>query len=267
MEEGVKDSEKIVSLESVQDVRLLALLHDLEQKDGRKGAAAKLGVHRKTVAVCVDTGTLSARMRDALERFLQTGGNGDTAEAEDSLEERVAALEEAVAAIEAEGRGFRDGVAERARVVEGRLARLEARRGVQGTEKAAPEDRQPAVSGVDRRRHPELVTVNPEPGEERVYGEATPLIVEWRRVRIDLLEAGDRLASAMAEERMRELEIALIGEFKLTLPPETYPWDDRARTNAAHLRMQALDRVRGERIRAQLQRWIRRILTLGLWWK
>ena len=33
------------------------------------------------------------------------------------------------------------------------------------------------------RPYRDLVTMEPEPGEEQVYGDATPLIVEWRRVR------------------------------------------------------------------------------------
>ena len=279
MNEDGRDWEQTASLESVQDVRLLALLHDLVEEDGRKGAAAALGVHRKTVAACMDTGTLSGRMRDALERFLRARHREGAAEpevgdAEGSLEERVDALEEALrdcreellAAIEAEERGSRDGVAEQARAVEGRLAALESHRAGRGAASPAPvDDERQAAGRAHDRRHPELVTVDPEPGEEQVYGEATPLIVEWRRVRTDRLEARDRLARAGAEERMRELEIAMIGEFRLTLPPETHPWDDRARTDAVHLRTQALERVRGERIRAQWQRWVRRIVTLGLW--
>ena len=281
MNEDGRDWEQTASLESVQDVRLLALLHDLVEEDGRKGAAAALGVHRKTVAACVDTGTLSGRMRDALERFLRARDREGTAEpeagdAEGSLEERVGALEEALrdcreellATAEAEGRRLGDGVAEQARAVEGRLAALESRRAERGAASPAPVDGERQAAGrAHDRRHPQLVTVDPEPGEEGVYGEATPLIVDWRRVRTDRLEARDRLSRARTEERMRELEITMIGEFRLTLPPETHPWDDRARTDAVHLRTQALERVRGERIRAQRRRWVRRIVTLGLWWR
>ena len=65
----------------------------------------------------------------------------------------------------------------------------------------------------------------PEPGEERVYGDPTPLIVEWRRPSAEYMNAGDTLSRAIAEERLRELEIELIDDRKLTLPPFTYPWD------------------------------------------
>ena len=55
-----------------------------------------------------------------------------------------------------------------------------------------------------------MVTAEPEPGEEQVYQDATPLIVEWRRVSAEYMNVGDALSRAVAEERLRELEIELI---------------------------------------------------------
>ena len=52
------------------------------------------------------------------------------------------------------------------------------------------------------------------PREEQVYGDATPLIVEWRRVSTEFLDAKDRLSKAIAGERMKELEIERIGEHR-----------------------------------------------------
>ena len=106
------------------------------------------------------------------------------------------------------------------------------------------------------------MTLEPEPGEEQVYGDATTVIVEWRRVRAEFTEAGGRLGRAVAEERMRELEIAMIEEHGLTLPPAAYPWDGFDRRSELWSRRQALERVRVERARAQLWRWLRRVLTL-----
>ena len=77
----------------------------------------------------------------------------------------------------------------------------------------------------------EVVTAEPEPGEEQVYGDATPLIVEWRRVSDEYMNAGDTLSKVIAEERLREMEIELIEDRKLTLPPSTYPWDGFDRRN------------------------------------
>ena len=147
------------------------------------------------------------------------------------------------------------------------MAALESHRaGVEEASSAGVENRQQVRrAAYDRRRHPALVTLEPEPGEEQVYGEATPLIVEWRRVCGDFIEAKDRLSKAVAGERMRELQIAMIGDHQLTLPPATYPWDRFDRRDEVRRRTQALNRVRVERARAQLRRWLRRVLTLGLW--
>ena len=53
--------------------RLMALLHDLVRKHGgRRGAARVLGIDRRTVAVCMDGRGMSWRMREALERRVET---------------------------------------------------------------------------------------------------------------------------------------------------------------------------------------------------
>ena len=126
------------SLESVQEVRLLALLHDLVRQEGRTGAAAALGVHRKTVAAAVNTGRLSRRMHDALGRHLLAGQAADAptesvAEARRQWEQHLAAAlrrqrEELLAAISAQGQHLRDEAAQRAQALEQRLAALESHR-------------------------------------------------------------------------------------------------------------------------------------------
>ncbi len=225
------------SLESVQEVRLLALLHDLVRKDGRSGAAAVLGVHRKTVAAAVNTGRLSRRMWDALGLLLMKGraAGAPTDEAEGQRRPWEQHLEtalrrqreELLAAISAQGQQLRDEVAQRAQTMEGRLAALESRRGAGGV--------------------------------------AAPLIAAWRRARDARTGAADHLTAVKAEERLRELELALIGAYQLTLPPATYPWDDLTRREELHWRRLTLVRVRGERRRAAWRHRLRRVLTLG-WW-
>ena len=64
-----------------------------------------------------------------------------------------------------------------------------------------------------------------------------------------------------------ELEIAIIEEHELTLPRATYPWDWSARRDQVWRRRQSLEEARVERNRAVLRRWLRRVLTLGLWKK
>ena len=61
------------SVEDVHHLRLVALLHDLVRKKGNRGAASVLGIDPRTVASCTKTGRLSWRVREALERGLQSG--------------------------------------------------------------------------------------------------------------------------------------------------------------------------------------------------
>ena len=101
------------------------------------------------------------------------------------------------------------------------------------------------------------MTVEAEEGEERVYGDATPVIVEWRNARDafhELLKTGIDLEQREAKRRMLRLEIAIIEEHELTLLPASYPWGREDRLGQARRRGRAL-----------LRRWARRILTRGLW--
>ena len=110
-----------------------------------------------------------------------------------------------------------------------------------------------------------MVTLDPEPGEDKVYGDSTPLVAEWRKLRAEFLGAADGLSRALAEERMLELEIELIGERELTLPPRTYPWDGSDRRDEVWRRTQTLEQVRVRRARVELWMRIRKVLTLGRW--
>ena len=271
------------SLESLRIVRLNALLRDMLRDEGVVKTARLLGVTYRTLVRAVEADSLSGRMSHALERHLLLGGGSAAAR----QQERVEALEqqsteikgrlEAVemelgstrTAIESEIKALREEQAQGVRGLERRLAGLEARQVEAGPPPPAVMDgrRQVGKRAAARREYPELVTLDPEPGEEQVYGEATSLIVQWRKVRGDHHEARDRLGRAEAEERMRELEIAMIEEHKLTLPPARYPWNTFDRRDEVWSRRQTLARVRGERVRAHLRRWIRRVLTLGLRWK
>ena len=64
---------------------------------------------------------------------------------------------------------------------------------------------------------------------------------------------------------MLEIEIALVGEHGLTLPPASFPWDEFDRRDKVWELTQDLKRVRAERNRALLRLWLRRVLTCGLW--
>ena len=204
----------VPSLERVQEVRLLALLHDLVRQEGRTGAAAALGVHRKTVAAAVNTGRLSRRMHEALGRLLleRAAAGAPTGQAEDQQrpwEQHVATAlrrqrEALLAAISAQGQQLRDEAAQRTQALEQRVAALESHRPegdgtamVPGTTTTSPSAGAP------------VVTVEPAPGEATVYGAAAGLIVAWRQARDARAGAADRLTAGRAEARLRERGLSL----------------------------------------------------------
>ena len=264
------------SLENLRHMRLMALLRDMIDADGGEKAAQALGVSYRTVSRTIESDRLTGRMSAVLERHLLLGGGSAAAQQQKSikaLEKRVGELEEGLGSgleelrgvIEKGIEGLREEHAQGLRQLERRLVKVEDGRGDRdSTERSRDAVEKTAVKPA-WRPYRDLVTIEPEPGEEQVYGEATPLIVEWRKVRTEFLDAKDGLSRAIAEERMRELEIELIGGHELTLPPRTYPWDGSDRRDEVWRRTQALERARVERARAQIRRWIRRVLTLGRW--
>ena len=272
-EEFYPDSSR--SLESLRHVRLMALLRDMIEAEGKVKAAATLGVSFRTVVRAEESGRLTVRMSHALERHLLVGGGSAAAH----QRKRVDTLAERVASLETE---FRDGLeaaedrceasgeecANAILQLERRLSRLEAANGVEvASEAALPPVTNPVADPL-WRDYRELVTENAEPGEEQVYGGAMPVIIEWRRVKSEYRKAfstGTALDRADARIRLLELEIQMIDRYELTLPPRTYPWDRSDRRDQVWDRRQSLEDARVERHRALLWKWLRRVLTLGLW--
>ncbi len=265
-------------VEDVHHLRLMALLQELAREKGKRGAARALGIDPRTVASCMRTGKLSWRVREALERGLQSGAGSAAArqrERNDALERRLeelegqlrSGLEEVRSDIVGDVSALLDeqtGTLER---FERRMARLESAKDAKGVPSAAASDEKPAPA-PPWREYRELVTEEAEPGEEGVYGEATPLIVEWRRATAERKRAaatGTALERAEARMRALELEIELIDTRELTLPPDTYPWDRSNRREHLRRRRRSLENARVERRWALLRRWLRRVLTFGLW--
>ena len=170
--DGMNDQEAAGGTgEGAEDERLLALLRELVGKEGQPEAAELLGVSARTLRRTLGSGNLSPRVRDALElQRLSEGGEpparaaGDTGELArrlDRLESRVDTLAEEL-------------------------------RGSLGTLRAASETR-PAVAKTrpaegtavkpPRRVYPQLVTLEPEVGEELLYGEAMPAVIKWRQAK------------------------------------------------------------------------------------
>ncbi|MYB83671.1 MAG: hypothetical protein F4X54_02785 [Chloroflexi bacterium] len=286
------DPESGRSVEELRDLRLLSLLRDLVGTEGGEKAAAVLGVSYRTVSRAVESDRLTPRMAIALERLLLLGGGAAAArerERMDALERRVGevadGLREAMDRIDAVGAevaAVREEVvtvgeehgeqAQAVRLMERRLAGLEAVRQGTGAASAAAEGEQEGERPryVPPRRYPQLVTKEAEEGEEHVYGEAAPVIVEWRRTYAEmmrLVKSGPPMRCNAVNERRLELEVALIEEHGLTLPPARYPWSLYDRQEQLWNRRQLLQLNRRERGRLVRRKWLLRLLTLGFWWE
>ncbi|MCY4618948.1 MAG: hypothetical protein OXD50_10455 [Chloroflexi bacterium] len=124
------------------------------------------------------------------------------------------------------------------------------------SDEASAQARSPArAADILHRPYPQLVTAEKESGEGRVYGRAAPTITEWRRARRRRKRASSTLEQLQADERLLELELVLVGEHHLTLPPAERSWDGLRRQRELRLLNQSLDRVRRRRRWAQLRRW------------
>ena len=109
-------------------------------------------------------------------------------------------------AVVGEVKAFREEHARSMRHVERRLVRLEA--GGHGSVTPSPTgvETEPTKRRYVRpRTYPQLVTLEAEPDEDLVYGDATPVIVEWRRVRAEFLKTlktGTTLDRTVVQEPM-----------------------------------------------------------------
>ena len=264
------------------DQPLLDLLDALVNGRGRTGAAEALGVNYRTLVMCQQSRRVSRRMRQVLQEFRdsQDGDDdgpgivaGDVAgqDTEETLELRAAALEQ-------ENRELRE-------TVEAQAEELEAlRRQVsESGQRGQPPGGADAVDGDQGhseewrppRRRPGMpdagvVTLEEQPDEEHAFGPAAPLVTEWREVRTRVRDGatwGSRVDRAVAVVRRWELEAEMLKDFQLTLPPETEPLDDSRRKDHVRWRKEALEEARRELNRAKRGRLLRRVLTLGLWWR
>jgi len=271
-EHGIVDSKDV---EKMYLMRLMALLQELVREKGYKGAARVLEIDQTTVSEAARTGRLTRRVRDSLERALQEG-IGSAAERQrernDRLEARVEALEKGLASeVDALGKETRRRLA----AIEGELGALR-RAGAQaqggagaeqasdgeaasGSTEAGPASRPRAAL---RREFPDLVTREPAVDDEENFGETWPLIVEWRGLRDVHPNDGKGLGWLRTEERLLTVELALLLEHGMTLPPAQFPLRGFDRDGQINWRRSALYDTRRARKKREL---LRRVLTLGLW--
>ena len=272
-EHGIEDSRDV---ENVYHMRLMALLQELVRDKGFKSAARVLEVDQRTVAECAKTGQLSRRVRQALERALQEGVGSAAArqrERNDRLETRVEALEKGHEAHEKSHDELGKEVRRRVAAVEGEIGALK-RSDAQGTGAghagagppqseagASDRGRKPSSKPRVRREYPDLVTREPAEDDEEVFGDAWPLIVEWRELKDAHPNEGKGLAWLAAEERLRVVELALLEDHGMTLPPEKRPLRGFDRDGQINWRRTALFDTR----RAVRKRELLRKVTFGLW--
>ena len=286
MNDGYTDGEPNGSGDARRDLRLLELLRDLVREEGRMEAAEMLGVNYKTLVRTVESGRMSRRVGDAVERLL-TPGEGEEVSARSRQRDRIEALEKRVggleerssalgeemseglgglrssldevrSAVDAEVKAMREEHARALRLFAERLTLAEA---VGGTAAAAPV----RGRGVLRDLSPLVVTEEPDDDDEEVYGAAWPVIDEWRRLREGHPNSGSTLSWLAAEERLLTMELALLEEFGLTLPPETQPLRGFGRNGQINWRRAALYDTQRALARRRLLRSVHRVLTLGLW--
>ena len=234
-------------------------------------------------------------MSDALERLLLTwdggveDGDGDEdgePEPGGDLARRVEALETGLEDLARELRSGLDAI--RVAVAEGRRARETRQAGsweTGGEPGRSPGTREPQVAAaahgaaggrVGRQAGPpgrggwipELVTRETAEDDAEVYGDAWPLVKEWRELKDRLPVRGRSLSWLTGYERLLTLELSMLEEHGLTLPPQKQPVrDSLSRRNHTRWRWKALDRTQVSIRKRKLLRWLRRLLTLGAWWK
>ncbi len=269
---------------------LSAMLWDLVERETRAGTARLLGVDRKTVRRALDSGNITDHMAAALERLLGGGGGKEEIEEtpeEGNLEERVEQLKGDVAELRetfetlnrpvggtgADARGDEEAVGlgdeEMGGSGDTEFKDLDANLG-----DAMTSDAVPSVEGLSvrpraklRREDPELVTEAPAQDDPEVYGAAWPLVEEWRRLREGHPSQGKTMSWLLTQERLLVLELAMLEEHGLTLPPETQPLRGFGRRGQTRWRHRALHDTREAIRKRKMLRWVRRVLTLGIWWK
>ena len=262
----------------LSDSPLLDLLDALVNDLGRVAAAEALGVNYRTLTTCYDSRRVSRRMRRALEEYRDSGvGDGDDLASDDAgdVSEELVALEERMTVLEKENHALGETIEAQAE----QLAHLE--RQVSALEDGKRQrDKADAVGNDDDRcrgwRPPPrdhglpdagVVTLEEQPDEEHAFGPAVALVAEWRELRTADGTTGIRIDRAGAVVRRWELEVAMLGDFGLTLPPGTEPLDASRREDHLRWRREALAAARRELSKAKGLRWLRRALTLGVWWR
>ena len=258
---------------------LWGLLQDLVAREGKVRTAERLGVSERTLRRTLESEHLSRRMTSALLREQNELRDERRAAREarlESLIEQVQQLERRLGKFEQVTGEQLDELSERvaaaARHAVEAKERVASAAGRAGLATAAPglpgtptEALAPRRVKLRPERLHKLVTVEPAEDDAAVYREALPLVAEWRRCLVARKDAPHTYAWLQGEVRLLELEIQLIDEYRLSLPPATDPWDGIRRHTELRLSLQVLERMRRRLRWTRPLHWTARLVTLGLW--
>ena len=269
------------SIEDLHHLRLMALLHELVRDKGARKAAADLDVDHRTLSTSLESGRLTRRMRVALDRALLAGGGSPAREQKARNDELAGRLErvegwveemgndvsQGLAAVRDEVKAIRNEHGQALQRVESRLAKVEGGGGDAEEEEGEPGQagRSPQRKTRLRREFPELATLEPAEDDRDVFGDAWALVQEWQDLKETHPSRGKGLDWLREEERLLAVELALLEEHGLTLPPETYPLHGLDRGAQVNWRQKALVDSQKARKKREILRWPLRVLNLGTW--
>ena len=281
MEPGQGGIDSSKSVRDMHHLRLMSLLQEQVRDHGRRRAAEILGVDRRTLDASLDQGLLTRRIRGALEKALQSGVGSAAVQQRDRNDKPEDRLGDLEGLVQEQGEEMRAGrraaedaitelreeQAQALRKLERALAQLNSDQGGDGNDappKMAGAGPQARGTAKLRREYPELVTMEPDDDEE-VFGDAWALIQEWRELKETHPNEGKSLAWLESEERFLAVDLALLEEHGMTLPPARFPLRGFDRDGQTGWRRKALDDTRKALRRRMLLAWARRVLSLGRW--
>ena len=256
--------------EATDPKEMLAFCHQVTERYGQRAVARMLNVSRSVLQRCIQTETLTPALEEGLRNLRGTSSEGTV---QRPLQLREDAGGEEDGELPPDGGWEQDLQEALARIerleqivvaLQGELADLRAQQADFTTVSGgAREPSTPVTPAPTTRRRVIGEMLSARNDEE--YGEAAPLVREWRAAREERSQARTKLVEAMAEERMRVAELTLIEEHGLTLPPERQPWNEYDRQEQLVWRRRALIRTRKERVKAEWWRGLRRAISLGQW--
>ena len=257
----------------MQHMRLMALLGELVRDKGAMKATKELGVDYRTLTVCLETGRLSRRMRGALEKALLEGGGSPAAEQRERNEELEGQLKDVADRVESLGKDVSKGLA----AVQGDRERRSGATTTRGCGvwrswsragagrtlgKRRAQRGRPRGKPSLRREFPDLVTLEPASDDEGVFGDAWPLVAEWRGLKATHPNEGRGLEWLSVEERVPGLGAGAAGGARDDAAPGDVPAEGLRTERAGQLAQDSALR-HAEGAEGRLSFWGR--LTFGLW--